>query len=75
MLGIENTMDLESHFDVLQIYMLSNAERMVGANLIFMHGNAAAHTLHVTKTFLKASDVFLLNWPAKSLIPNIIDND
>lgn len=74
LVSIVSTMDSQCYINVLQNAPLPIAKRRVGVNYIFQHDNAAVHTLHATKTYLEARDVYILDWPAKSPDFNIKEN-
>lgn len=74
LVGIDGKMDSNYYVEVLQSVLIPSADALLGDEWVFQQDNAAVHSSHVTREFLEANDVEVLDWPAKSPDLNIIEN-
>lgn len=57
----EENMTLDYSANVLQNYLISNADALCGENWVLKHENVAVHSSNVTESFLKANVVELMD--------------
>lgn len=74
MAGNVRKMDSEHNVDVHSTSSILQTNAILGEERVFKQDKAAVHSSNRTKFTLKANNIEILNWPAKSYHLNNIEN-
>ena len=71
---VEGTMTSDRYIETLQGYLFNEKSKKSLKKMVFQQDGATCHTAKKSKTFLSASGVTVLTWPANSPDLNPIEN-
>ena len=71
---LEGRVNANDYQEVLEQYMLNDADSFIGDDFVFQHDNAPIHTACSTRQWLRDNNVTVLEWPPNSPDANPIEN-
>ena len=71
---LEGRVNANDYQEVLEQYMLNDANSLIGEDFVFQHDNAPIHTARSTRQWLRDNSVTVLDCPPNSPDANPIEN-